>query len=385
MNRYLKTYILQDLSSKIVLVTGPRQCGKTTLAKRLLPSFDYFNYDAEQDRLALQKKAWNRDSSLLIFDELHKMRQWKRWLKGIYDTEGLVPNILVTGSAKLNTYRKAGDSLAGRYFQYRLHPLDVKEAYHFWKEDAEEIFKRLFHYGGFPEPFLKGSEIYYKRWRRSHLDIILRQDLIDLHSVRDVQAIETLVALLKQRAGSCISYANLARDLERDANTIKHWLQLLEELYVIFRVTPYHKNVARSLLKEPKFYFYDCAQTEIEPGVRLENIVASALLKELHFIEDITGSKTALHYLRTKDGKEIDFLVCIDDQPCQMIEVKWSEGEPSASFKHFQKFFPKIPQYQLVKELRRENSYPSGVKVVNAVSWLVHFNLTPMTTAASPL
>lgn len=375
MKRSLQKYILEDLASKIVLLTGPRQCGKTTLAKQLFSNYDYLNYDSGEDRLILAKKLWDRKKPLLIFDELHKMKKWKGWLKGIYDTEGLSPPILVTGSAQLNTYKKVGDSLAGRYFHYRLHPLDLKEAYTYWQTDSETIFNRLFHCGGFPEPFLKGDPQYYKRWRRSHLDIILRQDLIDMHSVRDIQAIETLVLLLKQRVGSTVSYANLARDLERDSNTVKRWLILLENLYVIFRVTPYHQKISRSLLKEPKFYFYDIAQVEDDKGARLENLLACALLKELQFIEDTTGESTALHYLRTKDGKELDFLISIAGRPTHMLEAKWSDPEPAAAFKHFHSFHPNIRQVQLVKELKREMTYPNGLEIRALVPWLTALNL----------
>jgi uncharacterized protein len=375
MQRYIKKYIQTDLDKKIVLITGARQCGKTTLAKQLFDQYDYFNYDSAEDRLALQRKSWDRKKPLIIFDELHKMKHWKRWLKGLFDTEGIPPELLVTGSAKLNTYKKVGDSLAGRYFQYRLHPLDLKEAYHFWKQDGEDIFDRLYHCSGFPEPFLHDNEQYYKRWRRSHLDIILRQDLIDLHAVHDIKAIETLVLLLKTRVGSGVSYANLARELERDANTIKRWLLLLENLYIIFRITPYYKKIARSLLKEPKFYFYDIAQVEGDKGARLENLLACALLKELNFIEDTTGESTRLHYLRTKDGKEIDFLITIANKPTHMIEAKWSDAAPASAFSHFKSFLPSIQQIQLVKDLSRETMYPNGVEIRKLIPWLIHLNL----------
>ncbi len=345
------------------------------LAKSLRQTYDYFNYDSGEDRLALTKKAWDRQKPLIVFDELHKMKQWKRWLKGIYDTEGIPPEILVTGSAKLNTYKKADDSLAGRYFHFRLHPLDIKEAYQYWRPDGEQIFNRLFYCSGFPEPFLHEDREYYKRWRRSHLDIILRQDLIDLHSVRDIQGIETLVMLLKKRVGASVSYANLARDLERDANTVKRWLLLLENLYVIFRVTPYHKKIARSILKEPKYYFYDIAQVEENKGARLENLVACALLKELQFIEDTTGDKTALHYLKTKDGKELDFLIYINDNPTHLLEVKWSDATPVPAFSYFQKFFPQAKAVQLVKELSRETTYPNKIAVRTLIPWLADMDL----------
>jgi len=375
MKRYLENHLKQSLSQKIVLLSGPRQCGKTTVSKQLYKEFDYLNFDAAEDRLAIKDKSWDRDKTLIIFDELHKMRDWKRWIKGVYDKEGIKPHLIVTGSAKLDTYRKVGDSLAGRYFPFRLYPFDLKEVAHYDPNlSAEEIFNTMWHCGGFPEPFLKGSETYYKRWRRTHLDIILRQDLIDIYAVRDIKSIETLVQLLKNRVGSGISYANLARDLERDINTIKRWLIMLENLYVIFRVIPYSKNVARSLLKEPKFYFYDIAQVE-EEGARLENLVALSLLKELHYLEDTEGVSGNLHYLRTKDGKEIDFLICLDAKPALMIEVKNSEDNLSPAFNHFLPALKTPKAIQIVRHCKREKTFENGVEIRKLIDWLIKFRI----------
>lgn len=369
MNRAIAQYIKQDLVKKIVFITGPRQVGKTTLAKALTPSLNYFSYDRAADRLVLKNESWDRQKQLTIFDELHKMHHWKRWLKGIYDTEGVATNqLLVTGSAKLDTYRKVGDSLAGRYFQYRLHPLDLKEA-KLWYT-PEEAFQRLWICGGFPEPFFDGSRTFYQRWKKSHIDIILRQDLIDISSVRDIQSIENLVELLKVNVGSTVSYANLARTLEKDAKTIKNWLQLLEDLYVIFKVTPYAKKVAKSLLKESKYYFYDSGQVTKDDGLRLENIVATALLKELDFIEDTLGVNAKLHFARTRDGKEIDFIVVIDNIPRYMLEVKYADEKPSKHFQYFAKYFPQAQKIQLVKEIKHEQIFADGVEVRSLVTWL---------------
>lgn len=303
------------------------------------------------------------------------MLHWKRWLKGIYDTEGIPPGLLVTGSAKLDIFRNVGDSLAGRYFQFRLHPLDLKEIASHITTPAEVLFEQFWQCSGFPEPFLKGSESYYKRWQRTHLEIILKQDLIDLHTIKDIKAIETLVYLLKKSVGNTISYANLARDIEKDPQTVKRWLELLEELYIIYRVTPYHHNIARALLKEPKYYFYDHAQIENNPAARLENIVANALLKELHFIEDTTGNHTALHFVRTKDGREIDFLVCIDHKPTHLIEVKTSDDDPSSSFHYFDSSFSDVTKLQLVLNLKREKTYPGGVAIRQLAEWLIKLDL----------
>ena len=357
---------------------GPRQCGKTTLSKAIYDKnqYDYLNYNSMDDRSALAEQAWDRSKKLAIFGEIHKMPDWKRWLKGIYDTEGLNPQIIVTGSAKLNTFRKVGDSLAGRYFQFQLHTLDLKELVNFYEGSIESLFNQLYECSGFPEPFFKGSETYYKRWRKTHLDIILRQDLIDMFPVHDLRSIENLVLLLKDRVGSSVSYSNLARDLKKDVNTIKRWLAMLEDLYVIYRVTPYSKNIARSLLKEPKFYFYDHNYANNADGAKLENVVANALLKELHFLRDVYGEDISLHYLRTKDGRELDFLICINSKPTHIIEVKNKDDSPSPAFNHFIKFMPEAKQIQLVREIKREKSYPTGIEIKSLITWLSKLDLS---------
>ena len=368
--RNISENLLQDLDKKIVFISGPRQVGKTTLTKSLKFNYDYFNYDSAKDRLTLKSGSWDRSKELLIFDELHKMNQWKRWLKGIYDTEGVRPRLLVTGSSNLESYIKVGDSLAGRHFQYRLHPFDLKELKD--QYSPQDAFARLWDCGGFPEPFISGSKTFYHRWKRSHLDIILRQDLLDITTLKDIQAMETLIELLKNNVGSTVSCANLARILEKDAKTIKRWLQLLENLYVIFKVTPYHKKISRAILKEPKYYFYDHAQIIDDDGAKLENIVACSLLKELHRLQDVLGAdnNTKLHFVRNKDGREIDFLVLINNKPYCLIEVKLSDDEPSKNFKFFTGYFPATNQIQLVKNLTREKTYSNHLEVRNLITWL---------------
>jgi len=376
MERYLAQYIRADLGRKIILLTGPRQVGKTTLAKMLADDFDYLNFDNPEHRLQLLERSWDRKKKLVIFDELHKLKNWKSWLKGIYDTEGIPPALVVTGSAKLDTYRKVGDSLAGRFFQFRLHPLDIKESITCGELlSAEAALDRLLEVGGFPEPWLEGDSKYYRRWKRSHLDIILRQDLLDLENVRQITAIETLIQLLRKRVGSPLSYSSLARDLETSDKTIKRWLTILENMYVIFRITPYHRNVARSLLKKPKFYFYDTGQVIGDMGIRLENAVACALLKEIQFREDCYGTEMGLYYLQTKNGQEIDFFITRDDEPNIMLEVKWADNALSRNFKIFSRFFPHAKQVQLVRNLAREKTFPGGAEIRWAHAWLSSLNL----------
>ena len=365
---YIKA-VHEDLSKKIVLLSGPRQVGKTTLSKMIFDDYEYYNYDFVQHRLDMEEMSWRRNTDLVIFDELHKKRGWKSWLKGIYDVNGIPPRILVTGSARLNTWQRLGDSLAGRYFQHRLHPLDIKELK--GELPPDEAMPALLETGGFPEPFINGTKRYYNRWRRSHLDVILRQDVVDMGAVTDIAALETLVTLLRKRVGTQISYTRLARDLGKDPKTIKNWIELLESLYVLFRVTPWSHNIARSLLKDPKIYFYDIAAVDSDEGTRFENLVACALAKELDRMADTEGIQGNLHYLRTKDGRELDFAIELDERLHSVIEVKLSDDTPSPHFVHFNRFFKNdIQRIQLVKTLRREKEYPTGVKVCLAHNWL---------------
>lgn len=376
MERYLEKYIQKDLKRKIALLTGPRQTGKTTLAKMLKENFDYFNYDNAEHRLSLMEKTWDRSRDLVIFDELHKMKNWKSWLKGIYDTERIPPSIIVTGSAKLDAYKKVGDSLAGRFFEFRLHPLDLKEIKTvLGPEDLAGKLDRLLKLGGFPEPYLEGDETYYNRWKRSHLDIILKQDLVDLENLRHITSIETLIQLLKKKVGSPISHRSLAEDLQCSDKTIKRWLTVLETLYVVFKVPPFHKNISRSLLKSPKYYFYDTGQVPDEPGMKLENLVACSLLKEIHFREDCLGEKWGLYYLKNKDGREIDFFITKQETPALMLEVKWSGAERSPSFSFFEKYLAGVNKIQIVKDLNREKTYPDGTQIRTAQKWLSEISL----------
>jgi uncharacterized protein len=356
MKRYLESFILDDLREKIVMLSGPRQVGKTTLSRQIDSSFAYLSYDSAADRKTLRNGQWPRDVRLVVFDELHKMRNWKSWIKGVYDTEGVRPGMLVTGSARLDILRKGGDSLAGRYHHYRLHPLTVRELTGVDGRTSSQALESILRFGGFPEPCLTGNETAARRWRRTHLDTIIRQDLLDLERVRDIKSIEILVEMMRERVGSPVSYSSLARDLQVSVPTVKHWLQILENLYVIFPVRPYHRNVARSVLKEPKYYLLDNGAVEGGEGARLENAAALALLRELHLIEDTTGARVALHYLRDKEKREVDFLAVVDGHPVLLLEVKEGQDSFSRHLARFAGFFPRARAVQAVAGLRQRKS-----------------------------
>ncbi len=357
MQRSQEARIRADLRKKIVLLAGARQAGKTTLSRQLGLTHAYLSYDSAEDRRVIAKKEWDRAVELVIFDELHKLPRWKAWLKGVYDTEGVVPALLVTGSARLEVFRRGGDSLAGRYFLHRLHPFTVREVRE--HVSPEQALDRLVRVGGFPEPFLTDDEEYARRWRRGHLDTILRQDLIDLERVRDLRSVELLVDLLRERVGSTVSFSSLARELQTSVHTVKHWLQILENLYVIFAVRPYHENIARSLLKESKYYFYDSgavAEAGAQAGAVFENVVACALLRELHLLEDLSGHRVGLNFLRDKEKREVDFVAVIDGKPRLLVEAKLSDEAFAPSLAHFLKFMPGAAAVQVVKHATRAKS-----------------------------
>ncbi|MET0592901.1 MAG: ATP-binding protein [Polyangiaceae bacterium] len=379
MHREQEDHIRADLQSKIVLLAGPRQAGKTTLSKQLGLDFGYLNFDSAADRRVIAAQEWDRQKELVIFDELHKMRKWKSWLKGVYDTEGIDPAILVTGSARLEVFRRGSDSLAGRHFLHRLHPFTVREV-------AREVvptdaLDRILRVGGFPEPFLANDLDAARRWRRGHLDSILREDLLDLERVRDVRSVEILVDLLRERVGSTISMSSLTGDLETSVHTVKRWLQILENLYVIFAVRPWHRNIARSLLKEAKYYFYDTgavADAGADAGAVFENAVACALQRELHLVEDTTGHRTALHFIRDKEKREVDFLAVVGKKPRQLVEAKLADDTFSKALGHFRRFVPGVEAIQVVRTLARAKSDPERqMRMVPAVEYLGKLSLRP--------
>lgn len=373
MKRYLNDALLNDLGKKIALLTGPRQCGKTTLSKMLHDDYQYINYDLEEHRLSLREKGWDRQKALIIFDELHKMNRWEAWLKGIYDVEGMPPALLVTGNASLEALRKTGDALASRHFQFRLHPLDLKEALKFSSLDKNDIFNRLMRVGGFPEPFLKGARAYYNRWKRARIDLVLKEELLSLTAVRDIQSIEALIDLLRARVGSPVFSHALARDLQKSSSTLRIWLKLLEDICVIFKLTPYHKNIARALVKAPKYYFYDNGMVQGNAETRLENLVACALLKETHRAKDVDGADFDLHYIRNKEREEIDFLVTREKQPWRLIEVKWQDDRLSPYFKKFLAT-QSLSRTQIVGELAQSKSFPGGERIEPAKDFLANLS-----------
>jgi len=368
MKRAQKDIIIRDLDKKIILLVGPRQSGKTWLAKdiaRDFPNSLYLNYDQLLDRKIIQDQSWLDITDFLILDELHKMPDWKNYLKGLFDTKPESMKILVTGSARLDVYDRLGDSLAGRYFRHRLLPFSLAEI----SKTPEAVdINKMIERGGFPEPYLASDEVQSNRWRLQYINSLLSTDIFEIDVIQNLKGMRLIFELLRAKVGSTISYQSLSEDVGVSASTVKKYIQILEALFIIFTVTPYSKNIARSLLKEPKIYFFDNALVNGDEGAKFENLVAFSLLKHLYGKVDALGEAYNLHYLRTKDGEEVDFAIVKDDKVEMIIEAKSSDKEISKILLKFSQKY-NYPAIQLVKSLRNEYKH-GNVSVLSAEKFL---------------
>mgnify|MGYP001187726768 FL=1 len=372
MKRYLDDLLGTDLQRKMILLTGPRQVGKTTLCRQQMAAYDlaqYLNWDIAADRAILQRASWNPRSGLLVMDEIHKMPSWKNWLKGVADGRPPTQALLVTGSARMETWRQSGDSLAGRYLAFRLHPISVREWCEYQGDSPADALTRLIERGGFPEPCLADNPVDAERWRKQYFTDLIREDIVEFSRLHEINTMRLFVEMLRERVGSPVSLASIARDLAVSPATLKRYLDILQALYIVFTVQPWHHNIARAILQTPKVYFFDTGLVRGDEGIRLENAVAAMLLKHVHFRQDALGKDSGLHYIRTKDGAEVDFALSEDNRLSHLIECKLSDPSLHRALTGFAAKFPEAESVQLVRDLRQEE-FRAGVHICDAARWL---------------
>ena len=341
---------------QMAFVSGPRQVGKTTTCRRHADA--YCNWDNLDDRelvlagptrlaARLGANRLSATSPLFLFDELHKFPRWKPFLKGLYDTYADRLRIIVTGSSRLDVYRRGGDSLMGRYFSYRMHPFSVAEIVSRELPDPDRIvrptrsidpaeFDALWTHGGYPEPFLKRDARFSRRWRSLRLRQLVREDVRDLTRVQQIDQMEVLIRLLSHGSGRQLVYDTLARETRVAADTVRRWIASLCDFHLGFLIRPWYRNVSRALRKEPKWYLRDWAGIE-DAGARSETFVACHLLKAVDGWNDMGLGRFELGYLRDKDKREVDFVVARDGEPWFLAEAKHRETRPSPALAHYQR------------------------------------------------
>ena len=362
--------VLKDLEKKMVFIIGPRQVGKTHLAKEIAKNFqnvEYLNYDNIEDKKEIKEMQWSKNTDLLILDELHKMNNWKNFLKGLYDTKEDKLCILVTGSARLEAYRRIGDSMAGRFFSHCLMPLSLSELKNTsYQKDIDYFMQR----GGFPEPFLAQDDSDAERWRKDYIDSLTKGDVLSFEKIHDVNLMENIFEILRRKVGSPISYSSIARDVEASSATVKKYIEILESLYIIFKVYTYSKKIARSILKEIKVYFFDVPLVVGDDGLKFENFMALSLLENNLQRNDLLGQRNKLMYLRDKEHREVDFAIINSDNDVEkIIEVKLSDNTLSRNLKYFKNKY-NFKAEQIVKNLRHEKEI-DGIKILRAEEYFL--------------
>ncbi|HWN41732.1 MAG TPA: ATP-binding protein [Thermoanaerobaculia bacterium] len=363
--RYLAAQVEQDLQRKMVFVAGPRQVGKTTLA-RSLPGAEagYHNWDIPEHRDRILRRELP-PGPLWIFDEIHKYRLWRNYLKGLYDGKAPGQQILVTGSARLDYYRYSGDSLQGRYHLLHLHPLSCAEL---GLTSAEEL-QSLLTLGGFPEPFFGGSEVEARRWSREYRNLLIREELVSLERVQDLGSLELLMIRLPDLVGSPLSLNALREDLQVSHKTVSSWVQILERLFALFRLSPFGSPGIRAVKKEQKHYHYDWTLVP-DPAVRFENLVASHLLKWVQFQQDTQGRDLELRYFRDVDKREVDFVITERRKPLALIECKQSDTEIDRGLRYLKARFPQCEAWQISATGKKDFVSPEGIRVCPAPLYL---------------
>lgn len=364
LTRYLQAQVEADLARKMVFVGGPRQVGKTSLGQAIVTDpRAWLNFDIPEHRAAILRRELPATGDL-FFDEIHKFRGWRNFLKGVYDEFAGRRRILVTGSARLDLYRFGGDSLQGRYYYLRLHPLSIAEL----GTADRDTLHALLALSGFPEPFFSGSETEARRWSHAYRDRLAREDIASLETVSDLAKLELLMITLPERVGSPLSINALREDLQVSHPTLSRWIEIFERVYAVFRVAPFGAPRLRAVKKERKHYHYDWSLVP-DASARFENLVASHLLKWADYQVDTQGRSVELRYFRDVDGREVDFVLTERQRPIAFVEAKWNDEPVAPALRYLKQRYPQVPAWQVSAAGRRDYVDRDGIRV--APAWVL--------------
>jgi len=383
---------------QMVFITGPRQAGKTTFAQILAEDYNnslYFNWDILDEKRKLienpffYEEVHRKDKSmpLIIFDELHKYSNWKNYLKSVYDRDNGNYKFIVSGSGRLDMYQKGGDSLAGRYFIFYLWPFTLAELagnnlpfeqfmsnpieIRLCPNETQSAWNRLSRFSGFPDPYLSKTDQFYRIWSNTYRKQLLREDVRDLILLRNIENMEILFSLLPSRIGSPLSMASLARDIHVSFDSVRNWIEIFENFFMVFRIPPWSQKISRAITKEKKLYLFDYAGIESQ-AAKFENMVALELLRVISNWNDLGLGNFSLHYLRNREKEEVDFLLSNNHNPFLLIEAKLSDDHAAKSLIKFQRIL-NIPAVQLVNKsgiCKLVSNNNLKIMIISADHWL---------------
>lgn len=410
MRRIIEKYLFEPelTAGKMIFLTGPRQVGKTTFALHWLDKAagsraTYFNWDdpavvGQYRRNPLFFRnviddAYGGTPVPVVFDEIHKQKGWKNLLKGIYDTGKERMTLLVTGSARLGLYRKSGDSLVGRYVSFQMFPVglpEIADEFSFVVDDERPIadgrvfldkarkakadrytdaLEKLLRFGGFPEPLLRASPRFLNRWQQDYRTLLTREDVRDLSRISDIRGLEHLVTLLPSKVGSLLSVNSLSEDLSYSHRTVAHWIEMLKEIYLVFTIRPWQRNVTRAIKKEPKLYFFDWSSLE-EPGARFENMTAVTLLRMAARFTERGLGRFEIYYVRDKEKREVDFLLVKDNVPIALFEAKTGDEADMGIGRRFAAMLG-VPFYGIVGRGQKPEAFPGNCFSIPAAAFFM--------------
>lgn len=363
--RYLQNHLLDSLRHfPVVLLTGARQVGKSTLAQKLIGKDWEARYLTLDDRAVLDGALRDPDGLVsatptpVVLDEVQKAPDLLRAIKRRVDRERVAGQYLLTGSANLMTLASVSETLAGRVAVHTLMPFCWPERLErpaptilkdlFEAESSAALLKKLpktsgndarkeiistILSGGYPEPALMKSPEVRHRWFASYRQTYLERDLLDIKSVENIPDFNRLLSLVAFRTGGLLNLSDLSRETGLPFTTLRRYVSLLEVTYQVFRLTPYHANIGKRLVKTPKIFMNDTGMAcylrgvddwpglehQGQAGSMVETWAASEILK----LMAMTDYRFHLFFWRTHGGHEVDFLLEFGGK-LVAIEVKWS-------------------------------------------------------------
>jgi len=371
MKRHLDTKISQHFEKykQVLVLLGSRQVGKTTMVKKIFPNGDYFLVDNEPVKKILEsydietyKTLINENSREIIIDEIHLLDNPGRAIKIIYDQLENI-KIIITGSSSFHIKNKTGESLAGRKIDYNIYPLTFSEYLsqkgieknlnfnifkkiiddknsedRLYKFDIKNILNSVLIYGQYPHLIKNSND---EKYLLNFVDSLIFKDILELNLIEDKKLAKDLLKLLAFQIGNLVNYTELAGSLKADQRTIKRYIEIFEQSFILFRLYPYSKNKRDEILKAAKIFFYDTGvrnaligdfsdlESRADKGALFENFIISELIKQ----DSYSDRNYKFYYWRTKQGSEID-VVLEKGSELFGVEVKYKRKAVNVAFKN---------------------------------------------------